>query len=120
RSGGENPGVLRQAGAAVLLPSATVDVYGNKVARNFQNQDPAIFLRMSLGGAVIIQDSHTEGNNIGDWNGLADVSLVYGLPGQPGYEYTRPFDYFAFQFSGSNDARSGLDNVMIRGLLYGA
>jgi len=120
RGGGNDPGVLRQAGAAVLLPSATVDVYGNKYERLFDNQDPEYFLRMSLGATRITQESDTPDDDVGRWNGLADVTLEYGLPGKPGYTYDRPFDYFAFQFTGSNSRHSGLENVMIHGLLYGA
>jgi len=120
RSGGNDPGFLRQAGAAVILPSATLDVYGNKYARTFQDQDPAVFLRMSLGGVKIIQERHTPDDDLGQWNAIADFSLVYGLPGEPGYTYTRPFDYFAFQFTGSNSAHSGPENILVRGLLYGA
>jgi hypothetical protein len=119
RNGGNDPGVLRQVGAAVILPSATVDVYGNQYARIFQNQDPAVFLRMSLGGVRIVQDRNTSGD-VGEWNALADFSLIYGLPGEPGYTYTRPFDYFAFEVSGGNRADSGIDNILVRGLLYGA
>lgn len=122
RAGGSDPGVLRQVIAGVLLPTATVDVYGNRALRSFDDHDPAIFLRMSLGAGRIMTESHTPDadSNVGKWNGLADVTLKYGLPGEPGYTYDRPFDYFTFQFTGSNTAQAGLGNVMIQGLLYGA
>ena len=122
KPGGNDPGFLRQVGAAVILPTATVDVYGNRFLREFDDHDPAIFLRMSLGAGRIMQETNTvqADSNIGRWNGLAEVSLDYGLPGEPGYTYTRPFDYFSFQFTGSNTAQAGLGNVLIHGLLYGA
>ena len=122
RAGGDDPGVLRQAGAAVILPSATIDVYGNRAIRSFDDHDPALFVRMSLGAQRIMTESHTpdEDGNVGSWSGLADLTLLYGLPGRPGYTYDRPFDYFTFQFTGSNTAQAGVGNVMIRGLLYGA
>ena len=60
RSGGEDPGLLRQAGAGLLLPSATVNGYGNRYARRFENNDPPIFLRMSLGVSQVVQESNTD------------------------------------------------------------
>ena len=46
---------------------------------------------------------------------LVDFSLDYGLPGKPGYTYTRPFDYFSFQATASS--ANGFENLMTRGLL---
>ena len=43
--------------------------------------------------------------------------MEYGLPGEPGYTYNRPFDYFSFQATGSSAV--GLDSVLTRGLLLG-
>lgn len=43
--------------------------------------------------------------------------MDYGLPGQEGYSYTRPFDYFVFQ--GAASSANVLENVMVRGLLFG-
>ena len=40
---------------------------------------------------------------------IVDFSLDYGLPGKPGYEYTRPFDYFTFQATASS--ANGFENV---------
>ena len=48
---------------------------------------------------------------------LVDYSIDYGLPGKPGYTYTRPFDYFTFQATASS--ANGFENVMTRGLLVG-
>ena len=39
------------------------------------------------------------------------------MPGKPGYEYTRPFDYFNFQ--GTLSSTNGFENIMTRGLLIG-
>ena len=46
-----------------------------------------------------------------------DLSIDYGLPGKPGYTYTRPFDYFNFQIIASS--ANGVESVNTRGLLYG-
>ena len=45
--------------------------------------------------------------------------MAYGLPGKPGYSYTRPFDYFHFEFTSLGNADNPFDNIMIRGLLLG-
>jgi hypothetical protein len=47
----------------------------------------------------------------------ADVSVEYGMPGKPDYEYRRPFDYFNFQFTSSTGSR--FENIFSRGLLAG-
>jgi hypothetical protein len=49
----------------------------------------------------------------------ADFSMAYGLPGKPGYSYTRPFDYFHFEFTSLGNAHNPFDDIMIRGLLLG-
>lgn len=43
--------------------------------------------------------------------------MDYGLPGKPGYHYTRLFDYFVFQATASS--ANVFENVMTRGLLFG-
>jgi hypothetical protein len=62
-------------------------------------------------------------NDVIRQEGRADFSMTYGLPGQPGYRYTRPFDYFHFEFTAVPNARSvpnAIENMTIRGLLIGA
>jgi hypothetical protein len=43
--------------------------------------------------------------------------MDYGLPGKAGYEYTRPFDYFAFQATASS--ANVFENILTRGMLVG-
>ena len=50
----------------------------------------------------------------------AELWMVYGLPGKPGYAYTRPLDYFDLQLSILSNSSNPIENVMIRGLLIGA
>ena len=45
--------------------------------------------------------------------------MSYGLPGKPGYSYTRPFDYFHFELTTLGNTDNPVENVMIRGLLFG-
>jgi hypothetical protein len=49
----------------------------------------------------------------------AEFWMSYGLPGKPGYEYSRPLDYFDFQLSMLSNTSNPIENVMIRGLLLG-
>src|SRR5690606_12558453 len=48
---------------------------------------------------------------------VIDFGFDYGLPGKPGYTYRRPFDYFAFQATGSSGI--GFESVTTRGLMLG-
>jgi hypothetical protein len=43
--------------------------------------------------------------------------MSYGLPGKSDYAYTRPFDYFNFQFTAST--ANIFESIMTRGLLMG-
>jgi hypothetical protein len=45
--------------------------------------------------------------------------MDYGLPGKPGYSYTRPFDYFNFQFTTVSNKDNAFEDLMIRGLILG-
>jgi hypothetical protein len=46
------------------------------------------------------------------------VTLIYGLPGKPGYTYRRPFDYFDFHVT--TVTANTLESLDTRGLLIGA
>jgi len=48
-----------------------------------------------------------------------DFSFDYGLPGKSGYEYTRPFDYFSFEIAGQTNVHDLIEDIRVRGLLYG-
>ena len=45
--------------------------------------------------------------------------MAYGLPGKPGYTYTRPFDYFHFEVMAVSSSDNPIEDVMLRGLLLG-
>ncbi len=55
-------------------------------------------------------------------DGSMDFFMIYGMPGKPGYKYTRPFDFFLFEFTAvpnASTAADAIENVTIRGLLLG-
>jgi hypothetical protein len=124
--GGDTPGFWRELGAAVLSPPTGFNrlVFGDRFAAVFPSRDPAIFIRLRLGATIITNvDNAGLSNDVKRQEGNADFSMTYGLPGKPGYQYTRPFDYFHFEFTAVPNASTvanAIENVSIRGLLAGA
>jgi len=124
--GGETPGFWRELGAAVLSPPTGFNriVFGDRFKPIFPSRDPAIFIRFRL-GATLTTDLTDGGlaTQAKRQEGSADFSMDYGLPGKPGYRYTRPFDYFHLEFTAVPNASTvanAIENASIRGLLVGA
>jgi len=83
----------------------------------FSSRGAPYYSRLSLGFSSATQNNPGTSTKVRPNEALADFSLDYGMPGKPGYEYTRPFDYFTFQATASS--ANLFENVMTRGLLYG-
>ena len=131
--GGGRPGLWRELGAAVICPTLGFNrlAFGDRFTTVFPSHDPAYFSRLQL-GATLNADVHSNVNlnsnstpdepqvqqTLKRNQAIADFAMAYGLPGKPDYEYTRPFDYFNFEFSAVTS--NIIDNVFVRGLLYGA
>lgn len=119
---GGKPGLWREIGAAVISPATGFNrlAFGNRFKTIFSSHQPATFWSARL-GANLNSDLNDENgqSSINRIEPAADFSLAYGLPGQPGYSYSRPFDYFHFEISGRGSSKNALENVMIRGLLLG-
>ena len=120
--GGEKPGFWRELGAAGLLPSAGFNRYafGDRFKTVFPSHQPATFWRLRLGASL--SESLTDRgstNTINRKEATGDFVMAYGLPGKPGYSYDRPFDYFHFEFTTLGTIDNPVDNIMIRGLLFG-
>jgi hypothetical protein len=123
--GGTTPGFWRELGAAVLSPPTGFNrlVFGERFRPVFPSRDPAVFVRLRF-GATLTTDATNEGfpSTAKRQEGSADFHMVYGLPGKPGYQYTRPFDYFLFEFTAVPNADTvpnAIENATIRGLLVG-
>jgi hypothetical protein len=118
--GDGRPGFWRELGAAVIsLPTGFNRlVFGNRFDPVFPSRDPAVYTRFQLGGSLTSQLSQ-EGvsQTIKSLDATADLTMAYGLPGKPDYAYTRPFDYFSFQFTAAT--ATAFENIMSRGLLIG-
>jgi len=124
--GGETPGFWRELGAALISPPTGFNrlVFGDRFDAVFPSRDPAVFIHLRLGARLT-----TDVTNAGvssdpqRLQGSADYAITYGLPGKPGYRYTRPFDYFHFELNtvpNASTVANAFENVTIRGLLAGA
>lgn len=129
--GGPHPGFWRELAAGAVSPELGLNrlMFGDRFAEVFPSHDPAYFSRLSLGAthnATAQSNVDLNANLTPDepniqtlkrTQGAADFAFSYGLPGKPGYTYSRPFDYFNFEFSAVT--HSIFENIFIRGLLVG-
>jgi hypothetical protein len=119
---GEKPGILRELGATILSPPTGINrfAFGDRFKPVFPSHDPATFWRLRLGVSQNTDMSDQGGSETIKQNeATLDFSMAYGLPGKPGYSYTRPFDYFHFEFTSVSTSDNPLTDIMIRGLLLG-
>src|SRR6266436_9174973 len=121
---GERPGFWRELGAAILSPPTGFNrlVFGDRFDAVFPSRNPEIFIRPRLGATLTYDVDNDIRKHVKRQEGSADYSITYGLPGKPGYEYKRPFDYFHFEFTAVPNAShitDAIENVSIRGLLGG-
>ena len=114
------PSFWRELGAAVISPSMGFNrlVFGDRFDAVFPSHHPAAYSRVQLGEAYSdhIRD---QGANvpIEHAEGQVDFMMSYGMPGKSDYAYTRPFDYFNFQFTAST--ANIFESILTRGLLIG-
>jgi hypothetical protein len=113
------PRPMREAAAAVISPSTGFNrlAYGKRFDGIFASRNPAYYGRLHLGLMGTAQNRQGPSTLLKRNEAQADFAMEYGLPGKPGYSYSRPFDYFAFQATGST--ANVFENVMARGLLFG-
>ena len=119
---GEKPGLWRELGATLLSPPTGINrfAFGDRFKPVFPSHNPATFWRLQLGVSQNTDMSDQGGSSTIKQNEVsADFSMSYGLPGKPGYSYTRPFDYFHFEFTSVSTADNPFTDIMIRGLLLG-
>jgi hypothetical protein len=109
---GSGPDIWHEAGAAIISPSTGFNrlAFGDRFKPIFPSYDPATYWRFRLGSSL---------NGNSQQNAIMDFGMSYGLPGKPGYTYTRPLDYFDFQIAGLARANNPVEDVLLRGLLYG-
>ena len=117
--GGSTPSLWRKTGAALISPAAGFNRYafGDRFDSVFASNDASYYSRLQFGLSNTISGNSGTADEIKRNDAQLDFLLGYGLPGKPGYSYTRPFDYFVFQSTASS--ANIFENVMTRGLLYG-
>jgi hypothetical protein len=116
--------------AALISPSNGINrvAWGSRFDNVFRSRDPAVHTRATFGANVsadLRSDADADGDpgtppiplSYEEGEPVVDFTMVYGLPGKPGYRYDRPFDYFHFQLTAA--AGNALENLMTRGLLAG-
>ena len=118
--GGDVPPLWRELGAAAISPATGFNrlVYRDRLDAIFASREPDYYSRLQLGFSGTANNA--QGNSTTKLKrneALADFSIDYGLPGKPGYSYTRPFDYFNLQATASS--ANGFESLMTRGLLLG-
>jgi hypothetical protein len=110
----------REVAVAAVSPPVGFNrhVAGGRRAAWWASNSPALWGRLQLGGGGIT--SSNVGPSLAPRRNevAADFALDYGLPGQPGYSWHRPFDYFLFRVRMSNV--QGVESLASRGMLFGA
>ena len=123
--GGDNPPLGHELAAAAISPPTAFNRFalGERFKAVFPNHRPATFWRFMLGGSIDTHSSNLSpavSASSRDGNGIAEFSMVYGLPGKPGYRYDRPLDYFDFHVSTRARTHNLVESITIRGLLKGS
>ena len=124
--GGEAPGFWRELGAAFLSPPTAFNrlVFGDRFKAVFPSRNPEIFIRLRLGVTLSTESANAGlSPRVHQQEGSLDYHMIYGLPGKPGYQYKRPFDFFLFEFTAVpnvSSAVNAIENFTVRGLLAGA
>ena len=120
--GGRKPGVLRELAAACISPPTGINrfLFGERFDTVFPSHNPPTFTRLRLGMSTTARESDNGPVETYDrQQETVEFLMDYGLPGKHGYTYDRPFDYFNFEFAASS-GKDRFENIMSRGLLYGA
>lgn len=113
------PGFWRELAAGIISPPTGFNrlAFGNRFDPVYPSHKPATFMRLQVGG-TLTGSSHNVSSTVKEHGAIGDVTFTYGLPGKPGYTYTRPFDYFDFHVTTAT--ANTLESLNTRGLLVGA
>jgi hypothetical protein len=127
---GQTPSWWRELGAALISPPTGFNrlAHGSRFDAVFPSYDPAVFTRLDVGANIASHFSSNirfnsepsappAGQALNRGKGSAAITVGYGLPGKPDYDYSRPFDYFNFELI--LDDANGVESLFSRGLLHG-
>jgi hypothetical protein len=117
------PPFWRELAAAILSPATGFNrvAYGGRFKTVFPSRSPSFFMRLQLGATGTATARKGLGQRLEN-EAAANFSIDYGLPGNAGYEYHRPFDYFNIELTASsaNDFESIFSRGLLAGRTYGA
>ena len=118
-NGASRPGFWRELAAAGISPATGFNrlAYGSRFDAIYDDRDPVYFSRLQVGASGATQNDPGTSSEVERYEGLLDFSMDYGLPGKPGYEHEKPFDYFSFQVTLSSAV--GFESLLTRGLIFG-
>ncbi|MBK8739950.1 MAG: DUF3943 domain-containing protein [Betaproteobacteria bacterium] len=113
------PQFWHELAAAAISPSTGINrlAFGERFKTVFPSRDPAYYSRLNLGFSGTVQNAQGLSTKLERNEAVAEFAMDYGLPGKPGYSYTRPFDYFTFQTALASG--NGVENIMTGGILLG-
>lgn len=119
RGAGDGPDAWRTWAAAAISPPVGLNrsLFGSRFDAAFDDHDPVYHSRLRIGADRVAQSEIGGTTRVRRHDASVDFALDYGLPGQPGYTYNRPFDYFAFRFVGATG--QGVRTLSTQGLLMG-
>lgn len=113
------PSFWREVGAAVVSPSLGFNrlAYGQRDDTIFSSRGAEYYSRLHLGYSRSAEnDAGLSLTSVKPNEAQAEFAIDYGLPGKPGYRYTRPFDHFSFQATATS--ANTFENVLTRGSLF--
>lgn len=121
-NGDKKPGFWRELAATAISPPTGVNrrILGDRYVASLSDTTPATFWQVRVGANkdAVAQDYSNPGTLL-QRDATTDFQMSYGSPGVPGFEYTRPLDYFDFEFSLLSNTANPIENVLLRGLLIG-
>jgi hypothetical protein len=116
---GDGPRFLREIAAATISPPTGFNrlAFGDRFDGVFSSHGAPYYSRVHVGFSGTVQNVQGPSTATDRSAVIADFSMQYGLPGKEGYEYARPFDYFAFDVTATS--ANVFENIGTRGLLFG-
>jgi hypothetical protein len=113
------PYLWREWAAAAISPSFGFNrlLYGNRFEDSFSDHNPIYYSRLRVGANRNVEPESRHSSDVKRGDAEIDFAMDYGLPGEKGYTYDRPFDYFAFRALASS--ANGMELLSSRGLLFG-
>jgi hypothetical protein len=115
------PNLLHTVGSMLISNGINRRILGDQFAAKLPDTVTA-FWQLRLGAMVdaTTQDVSTPTGLTTHHDATAQFTMGYGLPGQAGYDYKRPFDYFDLEAGFLlSSIPNYIDDIMLRGLLIG-